>query len=148
MLGLIAAVAQSARYISRFLCLKSPKLLTYTNKQLSPLVICLFIQTKRATLEKYLAELGVSYRTYEHPPAFTVEELLHHVSSIEGLHAKNLLVKDKKSKLLYLITARHDANVKLDKVAKLVGAKELRFADAETLEKSLGVTQGSVVQSN
>lgn len=95
-------------------------------------------------MEKYLEELGVSYHTVNHPAAFTVPELLQHVSSIEGLHAKNLLVKDKKSSRLYLITARHDANVRLDQVAKLVGAKELRFADAETLHKSLSVSQGSV----
>ena len=99
---------------------------------------------KRATLEKYLQELGVSYHTVSHPAAFTVPELLQHVSSMEGLHAKNLLVKDKKSLRLYLITVRHDANVRLDQVAKLVGAKELRFASEETLDKSLGVSQGSV----
>ena len=72
-------------------------------------------------------------------------ELIEHVSTaMPGLHAKNLLVKDKKSGRLYLITARHDAVVQLNAMAKLVGAKELRFADPDTLMASLGVPQGSV----
>lgn len=70
--------------------------------------------------------------------------MMQHVSSLPGLHAKNLLVKDKKSGRLFLITARHDAPVQLNQIAKAVGAKELRFADAETLESTLGVQQGSV----
>lgn len=69
---------------------------------------------------------------------------MQHVSSMPGLHAKNLLVKDKKSGRLYLITARHDAPVQLNTVAKMVGAKELRFADPEMLPSVLGVSQGSV----
>lgn len=69
---------------------------------------------------------------------------MEHVAGLPGLHAKNLFVKDKKSGHLFLITARHDAPVQLNQLAKAVGAKELRFADAETLLSSLGVEQGSV----
>lgn len=92
-----------------------------------------------------MKELAVPFNTMEHPAVFTVPELMEHVSTVmPGLHAKNLFVKDKKSGRLYLITARHDAVVQLNTVAKLVGAKELRFADTDTLMASLAVPQGSV----
>lgn len=99
---------------------------------------------KRSMLEKYLTDLGIAFRTVEHPAVFTVAAMMEHISHLSGFHAKNLLVKDKKTGKLYLITARHDAAVQLNALAKAVGAKELRFADAETLEASLGVQQGSV----
>lgn len=95
-------------------------------------------------LEKYLSELGIAFRTLEHPAVFTVTAMMEHISHLAGFHAKNLLVKDKKTGKLYLITARHDAAIQLNHLAKAVGAKELRFADAEQLEASLGVQQGSV----
>lgn len=100
--------------------------------------------SKRSRLENYLTELGVAFHTVEHPAVFTVAAMMEHISHLSGFHAKNLLVKDKKSGQLYLITARHDAVVQLNSLAKAIGAKELRFADAETLEASLGVQQGSV----
>ena len=95
-------------------------------------------------LEEYLTALGIEFRTVEHPAVFTVAAMMEHTSHLSGYHAKNLLVKDKKSGQLYLITARHDATIQLNSLAKAVGAKELRFADAETLHASLGVEQGSV----
>lgn len=102
------------------------------------------LDNKRGILEKYLTELGIVFRTIDHPAVFTVAAMMQHISHLPGHHAKNLLVKDKKSGKLYLVTTRHDATVQLNSLAKAVGAKELRFADAETLEASLGVQQGSV----
>nr|CAH0111927.1 unnamed protein product [Daphnia galeata] len=99
---------------------------------------------KRSNLEKYLLELGIAFRTVEHPAVFTVAAMMEHISHLVGFHAKNLFVKDKKTNKLYLITARHDATVQLGQISKVIGSKELRFADAETLEANLGVQQGSV----
>ncbi|XP_057367190.1 probable aminoacyl tRNA synthase complex-interacting multifunctional protein 2 isoform X1 [Daphnia carinata] len=100
--------------------------------------------SKRSILENYLTELGIAFRTLEHPAVFTVAAMMEHISHLAGFHAKNLLVKDKKTGKLYLITARHDAAIQLSQVSKMIGAKELRFADVETLEATLGVQQGSV----
>ena len=80
----------------------------------------------------------------EHPAVFTVAAMMEHVFTMPGHHAKNLFVKDKKSSKLFLITARHNATVSLSSIAKSIGAKELRFADKETLLKTLAVAQGSV----
>lgn len=75
---------------------------------------------------------------------FTVEQALPHLENTEGKFAKNLFLKDKK-KRLYLFCAPYDADIKLNDLAKLVGATGgLRFADASILEEKLGIQEGSV----
>lgn len=73
----------------------------------------------------------------------TVAAMMEHVTSLPGFFVKNLLVKDKK-KGLFLVSSRHDAVFSLNQLAKLVGAKELRFADQQTLQTSLAVQPGAV----
>ena len=75
---------------------------------------------------------------------FTVEEMMPYVQHLEGVHCKNLFLKDKKKKL-WLLSTRHDAEVKLNDIAKKVGAPGgLRFADESILYEKLGVKQGCV----
>ncbi|KAK3093114.1 hypothetical protein FSP39_011283 [Pinctada imbricata] len=91
-----------------------------------------------------LEEWGVKTNTVEHPEVFTVEQALPHVSSLEGMFAKNLFLRDKKKKL-YLFCAPHNADVKLNDLSKLVGAPGgFRFADESVLYEKLGLRQGSV----
>lgn len=68
-----------------------------------------------------------------------MEHLLH----LPGAHTKNLFLKDKK-KNHYLLSAKYDHEVNLSKVAKMIGAKELRFADEAVMFQTLGVKQGCV----
>lgn len=76
---------------------------------------------------------------------FTVEEALPHLGDIDGMFAKNLFLKDKKKKRLFLFCASHDADIKLNDLSKLVGASGgLRFADESILKEKLGLTQGAV----
>ncbi len=92
-----------------------------------------------------LSEMGISYKTYAHKPAFTVEEQMEAIGQLKGAKTKNLFLRDKKHGL-FLVTACHDAKTDTKTIAsllKLSGAN-LRFADAATLERVLGVTQGSV----
>ena len=67
-----------------------------------------------------------------------------HVQHLSGAHCKNLFLRDKK-KRLYLFTARHDLDIKLNDLAKKVAAPGgLRFADESILYDKLGVKQGCV----
>nr|XP_022331558.1 prolyl-tRNA synthetase associated domain-containing protein 1-like isoform X1 [Crassostrea virginica] len=91
-----------------------------------------------------LAEWNIQTETLEHPQVFTVEQALPHLENTQGKFAKNLFLKDKK-KRLYLFCAPHDADVKLNDLAKMVGAAGgLRFADSTVLEDKLGIQEGSV----
>ena len=76
---------------------------------------------------------------------FTVEEMMPHVSHLPGIVTKNLLVRDKKKKGLWLVTAPHDAQISLAALARHLGVSGgLRLADEEVLFSKLGVTQGCV----
>ena len=91
-----------------------------------------------------LARLGISYRTVEHPPVFTVTESQTLRGELPGGHTKNLFTKDKADRL-FLITAEEDSPVDLNQTSKLLGVKgRLSFANADLLMAHLGVEPGSV----
>jgi prolyl-tRNA synthetase len=66
------------------------------------------------------------------------------VNDTEHLIVKNLVLKDKKGSL-FMICVSHTAKVDLKALLKLVnGKQQLRFADADLVQATLGVPQGSV----
>ena len=94
-------------------------------------------------LFKYFEQNDIKYHNVDHPEVFTVEAMMPYLKDVEGAICKNLFLKDKK-KNFYLLSARHDKEVKLNDVAKAIGAKELRFADENVMFDMLGVRQGCV----
>lgn len=100
--------------------------------------------TKQEILQ-YLQKNQIPYTLYEHAPLMTVEQGLQIIKSlnIPGAIIKNLFLKDD-SKKLYLISATIDTRIDLKNFGKTIGAKGLRFADAELLNNHLGVQPGSV----
>jgi len=91
----------------------------------------------------FFTKNGIKFTNVEHPEVFTVEAMMPHLKNVDGVVCKNLFLKDKK-KNLYLLSAAHDKEVKLNDVAKAVGAKELRFGDEKVMFDILGVSQGAV----
>ncbi|XP_059575424.1 prolyl-tRNA synthetase associated domain-containing protein 1 isoform X2 [Alligator mississippiensis] len=75
---------------------------------------------------------------------FTVEELMRHVGHLGGGHSKNLFLRDKKKKGLWLVTALHDRQVNLNDLGKKLGlgSGTLRFADEKVMQEKLKVGQG------
>ena len=99
----------------------------------------------RQELMEYLDNLGISSETIEHPAVFTVEAMMPHVGHLNGAHSKNLFLKDKKKKRLWLVTALASREVNLNDLAKRVGASGgFRFADEAIMLEKLGVGQGCV----
>jgi len=94
-------------------------------------------------LFEYFTKNGIKYNNVNHPEVFTVEAMMPYLKNVQGAICKNLFLKDKK-KNLYLLAAVHDKEVKLNDVAKKVGAKELRFGDESVMLELLGVSQGCV----
>merc|ERR1712083_33271 len=90
-------------------------------------------------LFEYFTKHGIKYNNVEHPEVFTVEAMMPYLKNVQGAICKNLFLKDKK-KNLYLLAAVHDKEVKLNDVAKKVGAKELRFADESHARVTRGVS--------
>ncbi|MCF3935952.1 prolyl-tRNA synthetase associated domain-containing protein [Acuticoccus sp. M5D2P5] len=95
-------------------------------------------------LDEAFAVLGIDVETIEHEAAYTVEQAKDLRGTIDGLHTKNLFLKDKKGSL-FLVTAPEAKPVDLKRLHAVIGAKgRLSFASAELMGRHLGVTPGSV----
>jgi len=97
----------------------------------------------RDQLMGLLAELGIVAATHEHPPVYTVEEAQAHTAHLPGGHCKNLFLKDKKGQL-FLVVCLDSQEVRINALARRLGAARLSFGNAELLLATLGVTPGSV----
>jgi Ala-tRNA(Pro) deacylase len=99
------------------------------------------------TPERLLAFLdhnGIRHHTVHHPALFTVEQSKALRGEIEGLHVKNLFLKDKKGKL-FLLTAVESTQIDLKTLHSHIGGQgRLSFCSAEQLMTYLGVEPGSV----
>jgi Ala-tRNA(Pro) deacylase len=92
----------------------------------------------------YFHQLEIATTTVEHPPLHTVEDSQALRGDIDGRHAKNLFVKDKKSRL-FLLVLGEETEVDLKRVHEKIGAQgRVSFGSAETLEQVWGVKPGSV----
>ncbi|MBR3392209.1 MAG: prolyl-tRNA synthetase associated domain-containing protein [Firmicutes bacterium] len=98
----------------------------------------------REEIVALLQEKGVSFDLAEHPPVYTIDEMLAlklpHPKDI----AKNLFLRDDKKQNYYLIVLREDKKADLKKIRSVLAARPLRFASEEDLEAYLGVTTGAV----
>ena len=97
----------------------------------------------RGRLFDRLAELGISVKTVEHPPVFTVAESEELHREIPGGHTKNLFLKDAKGRL-FLVIAHADTEIDLKNLHKRLGAARFSFGKPELLFETLGVEPGSV----
>jgi Ala-tRNA(Pro) deacylase len=98
-----------------------------------------------AELLTRLASLGIASRTVEHPPVFTVEEAQRYKGDLPGAHTKNLFLRDKPGKKMWLLCVLADRAVDLGVLPPLIDAKpRLSFGSGDRLMRFLGVTPGAV----
>src|SRR5947208_15357196 len=90
-----------------------------------------------------LDQLGIAYRTVEHPPVFTVEEAKALRGNLPGHHIKNLFLRNKKEEM-WLVVALEDRAIDLKRLGEALGAGRLSFGSPERLRRVLGVEPGSV----
>lgn len=94
-------------------------------------------------LLKRLSESGIEHRVFEHPPVFTVEEAQSYTGHLPGAHVKNLVLKDKSGQV-WLITCLDRQTIKVNALARDLGAPRMSFAKLDVLREKLGVEPGSV----
>jgi prolyl-tRNA synthetase len=98
--------------------------------------------------EQWLTNNGVEFTTVTHEAVATVEAMVNEVkfTHAEVMLAKNLFLKDKKKKTLYLVVVKHDAKVDMKALAKHLktGSSNIRGAEADKMEETLKVLPGSV----
>jgi Ala-tRNA(Pro) deacylase len=93
---------------------------------------------------KYLADLGIRYQRYEHPPVFTCEEADRLVPPMEAARTKNVFLRDRKGTRHFLVVVSYEKSVDLKALAPLLAVDKLSLRSEERLQKHLGVTPGSV----
>ena len=90
----------------------------------------------------------VEFNLYEHKPLYTVDEskieqkLIFPINS-NGVHIKNLYLRDKKKKN-YLITCEQDKNLDLKILQEKIKSDRLSFGSPDRLFQHLGVLPGAV----
>jgi len=101
------------------------------------------LRHSRADLFDRFRSLSIDTKTHEHVPIMTVEDGYEVWQGIEGVHCKNLFLKDGK-KDYWLIVAPADRTINLKAICPVIGAKRLSFARPERLIEVLAVEPGSV----
>jgi Ala-tRNA(Pro) deacylase len=76
-----------------------------------------------AQLLAELAHLGITARTVDHPPVFTVEEAARYKGNLPGAHTKNLFLRDKQGKRMWLVCVLAERDVDLQALPPRIGAK-------------------------
>lgn len=97
----------------------------------------------QADLFAHLDRLGIAHPTTEHDAAFTVEQGNAVWGNIQGVHCKNLFLKDAKGKL-WLVVAPGETRIDLKSLPARIGSARLSFGSAALLDEILGVIPGSV----
>lgn len=95
-----------------------------------------------------LAELGITVKTTDHVPVFTVEESQKVSRDMSGGLIKNLFLRNKKEEM-WLVTVEENRRVDLKKLGEKLtgetgGNAKLSFGSADRLMTYLGVIPGAV----
>ncbi len=105
------------------------------------------MRTTRLTTTDELLELldrlKIPHDTRWHPAVYTVAESLEVVGELPGGHVKNLFLRDKKGRM-WLVVLPAERTVDLKRLATLLETSGLSFANAERLDRYLGVISGAV----
>ncbi len=96
------------------------------------------------SIKQWLVQHKIQYILHTHPAVFTVPEAKIHCGHIPGTHCKNLVLKNKKTGQLYLITIPYDKKLDLNQFRKMISAPKIRFATGNELSETLGIKAGAV----
>jgi len=94
-------------------------------------------------LINFLKEKNCDFVVHKHDALFTVEDSRNLRGAINGLHTKNLFLKNKK-KDFFLLSFEESDEVNLKKISKSLNFGNLSFAKEEYLNKYLCIKPGSV----
>lgn len=93
-----------------------------------------------------LDNLNISYKLYEHPALYTVEDSSKYFVNFDrdAWDNKNLFLCNSSKTSYYLVTLEWHKRLDVKWLAKFLGEKKLSFAWPEELMKYLWLTPGSV----
>lgn len=96
-------------------------------------------------LYDYLHQLGIEdYSIKEHPPLFSVQDVIDNDCLMPGLNFKNLLIKDKKADKYYLVIIEDSRHMDNKYYKTFTGWGKIRFAHEDELYEKTGLRPGYV----
>ena len=93
---------------------------------------------------KFLDDHQIEYERHDHPPVYTVEDVIRLVPPLEAEKTKSLFLRDAKGLRHFLVIVRGEKRVNLKALPSLLNSSRLRFGSPDRLKKHLGVDPGSV----
>lgn len=91
-----------------------------------------------------LDEMQIPYKVTNHPPVFTIEEMISVKIEHPDNVVKNLFLRDDKKKNYYLVVMDKDKQANLKELKSKLESRPLRFASEDDLHKYLGLSTGAV----
>ncbi|MCO5425880.1 prolyl-tRNA synthetase associated domain-containing protein [Enterococcus faecium] len=88
-----------------------------------------------------LRKLGISFQKVDHPAITSVKNIPF---SLPGPQVKNLLLKSRKGKKIYLVILPDEKHADLKQLAEQLKEKRLSFVSEEQLPDLLGILAGTV----
>ncbi len=98
----------------------------------------------KEAIYELLHEKNIPFFAVEHPPAFTVEDILSYDLPRPEVGAKNLFLRDDKKRVYYLLTVKDDRSVSIKDFQIKAGTRRLSFASEQDLKAFLGLIPGAV----
>ncbi len=102
------------------------------------------ISEKEQKVYDLLEQLGITYKRYEHPPVYTVDEAKQYWQDIEGAHSKNLFLRNNKGSQHYLVILEESKKADIKDLSAKLAAGKLSFASERRLMEHLGLETGAV----
>lgn len=99
---------------------------------------------RRNKVFEKLAQWGIRYSIYEHPPLPTIESALEYWKNIDSTHCKNLFFRNHKGDKHYLVIFECHKTLPIHQLEKMLHQGKLSFASEQRMEKYIGTTPGSV----
>jgi len=93
---------------------------------------------------KFLDNHQIEYERHDHPPVYTVEDVIRLVPPLEAAKTKSLFLRDAKGSRHFLVIVKGEKRVNLKALPDLLNSSKLRFGSPDRLKKYLGVDPGSV----
>ena len=91
-----------------------------------------------------LDEMGIEYRSIEHPPVHTIADCAETDALLGAVTAKNYFLTTKNKKHFYLCLVRPQARLRTSDISRQAETSRLSFADEEALFAHLRVHPGAV----
>lgn len=102
------------------------------------------LSVEESEIYEYLESLQITFKSFHHEAAPTVEHVAAIENQLEGRHCKNLFMRNSRGDQHYLVIAPHDKPLDMKLVARAIPSTRLSFALPEVLYELMGLTPGSV----